>query len=344
MRVAIDIGKSGKLDAIRGIGFHTKELVNHLKDIEALQLDLVDAKTTDLSKYDLVHYQSFPVYQETLPKEFQTKSVITIHDLIYLIYPQAYPAGIKGRWKFMQQKKRAKKADAIITISETSKKDIVRFLDIDPSKIYVTYLAPQSMTKVTTSLINQTKEKYNLPKEFVLYVGDVNYNKNILTLAKACKIAKLPLVMVGKQAVEQNFDRNHPENRSWVEFLKLYEYDPQVIRLGFLSNEEFSSVWKLASIYCQPSLYEGFGMTLLEAFQQQVPVVAARTQALVEVGADACMYVDPHNSEEFARAFKILLNKNVAQELVSKGDLRLKDFSWEKTAQQTYEIYKTVAK
>src|SRR5258708_1333689 len=135
MKVAIDSGPLNSSDNIRGIGFHTRELVKELAKLqdENFKLDVVDFTKTDLSKYDVVHYQYFRPHALTVPfKKPAEKVVVTIHDLIRLIYPDAYPAGIKGSIYFMLQKFNLRNVDTFITISETSKKDIVRFLNIDP--------------------------------------------------------------------------------------------------------------------------------------------------------------------------------------------------------------------
>ncbi len=341
MKVAIDSGPLSGGDAIRGIGFHTKELVNELKKLQGsdFKFEVVDFSKTDLSKYDLVHYQSFNPYRTKLPILKPSKRmVLTIHDLIYLIYPNAYPSGIKGKLNFYLQKFNLRNVDAIITISETSKKDIVRLLGIDPDKIFVTYLAPQSLNKDSKKQLS----KQELPDNFVLYIGDVNYNKNLLSLAKACKLAKLKLVIVGKQAVATEISDN-VENKPWKQFIKLYGEDKDIIRLGFVENLE--DIFRRASIYCQPSLYEGFGLPLLEAFEKEVPVVASRSQALVEVGGDACLYVDPMSPEDIAKGLrKVIVDKKFANNLVKKGRERLKYFSWKKTAEGTLEVYKHVAK
>jgi glycosyltransferase involved in cell wall biosynthesis len=339
MRIAIDSGPLSSTDATRGIGFHTKELVAELEKLQNddFKFDVVDFSKTDLSKYDIAHFQSFNPYRTALPFFKPAKKVVvTIHDLIYLIYPKAYPPGIRGRLNFYLQKFNLRNVDAVITISETSKKDIVRFLNINPNKIFVTYLAPQSEVKTQ----NSKATSYELPKKFVLYIGDVNYNKNLLNLAKACKIAKLKLVIVGRQSVVEQVGDNI-ENRPWKEFLKLYKEDRDILRLGFVEN--LDEIFKKATLYCQPSLYEGFGLPLLEAFQRNVPVVASRTQALVEVGNDACLYVDPNDPENIARGLKeVVDNKKLSVELVKKGRLRLNNFSWKKTANDTLNVYKQV--
>ncbi|CAN5347928.1 glycosyltransferase family 1 protein [soil metagenome] len=335
MKVAIDSGPLNSGDAIRGIGMHTKELVKELQKIKRnnLEINLVDFSKADLSKYDVVHYQSFNPFRTKLPfLKPAKKMILTIHDLIYLIYPNAYPSGIMGKINFIIQKFNLRNVDAVITISETSKKDIIRFLKIPAEKIFVTYLAPQEI-KINPSTTLRT----SLPEKFVLYVGDVNYNKNLLNLAKAVKIAKLKLVIVGKQSVVEDVDDN-VENKPWKEFLKLYKNDKDIIRLGFV--DDLNSVYKKATVYCQPSFYEGFGLTLLEAFQRKIPVVASKTQALVEVGGDACLYFDPKDPKDMAKKLlTVVNNKKISTELVKQGIERLKYFSWEKCAKETFEVY-----
>src|SRR5581483_7389194 len=337
MKVAIDSGPLNSADAIRGIGFQTKELYKELEKFEDknTKIDLVDFSKTDLSKYDIVHFQSFNPFRTRLPFTKPAKKVIiTVHDLIYLIYPKAYPPGIKGRLNFLIQKFNLRYVDAIITISETSKKDIIRFLGFPPDKIYVTYLAPQSKSP------ESGKDRINLPEDFVLYIGDVNYNKNLLNLAKACKLAKLKLVMVGKQIADEKVNDNI-EIRPWKKFLRLYKNDKDIIRLGFVND--LNQVFKKASFYCQPSLYEGFGLPLLEAFERNVPVVSSKTQTLVEIGGDACLYFDPRDPIDMANKFRLIMkDKKLRRNLIKKGRERLKNFSWEKCARQTLNIYKKV--
>ncbi len=339
MKVAIDNGPLNNGDAVRGIGFHTKELVRELDKLqdEKFKLDVVDFKRMDLSKYDIVHYQYFRPHALTLPFFKPSKKVVvTIHDLIRLVYPEAYPAGIKGSLYFLLQKFNLRNVDAIITISETSKKDIVRFLGVDPDKIFVTYLAPQTPFE-NSKEFSLTQE---LPERYVLYVGDVNYNKNLLNLARACKLAKLKLVIVGKQSVIEKVDDNI-ENEPWKEFLRVYKNDKDIIRLGYVDDLE--NVYKNATVYCQPSFYEGFGIQPLEAFGYNIPVVASKTQAIVEVCGDACLYFDPKNPEDIAEKLaNVMKDKKLANELIKKGKERLKNYSWKKTAEETLLVYKHV--
>jgi glycosyltransferase involved in cell wall biosynthesis len=333
IKVALDSGPLTSGHAIRGIGVHTRELAKHLKSFKDLNIDIVDFSETDLSKYDIAHYQYFHPHVLSLPIVKKTKTILTIHDLIRLIYPDAYPSGIKGSLIFLLQKILIRNVDAIITISETSKKDIIRFLNIDPDNIYVTYLAQDKIFKPIKDKkrLREVQLKYNLPAKFVLYVGDVNYNKNLMNLAEACRIAKIKLVMVGKKTKEENPD-DHIENKPWISFLKKYKNDNNIQRLGFVETDDIVSIYNLATLYCQPSFYEGFGLACLESLSCGTPVVAAKTQSLVEILEGAATFVDPSDSKEIAKGFsKLIKNPKLPRE-----------YSWEKTALETYEVYKKI--
>jgi glycosyltransferase involved in cell wall biosynthesis len=344
IKVAIDSGPLSGGDAVRGIGFHTKLLLNYLNNIEGLKVDALDVRKENVARYDLIHYQKFHPYFLSIPFFKKGKSVLTIHDLIYFIYPKAYPSGIRGRVIYWLQKILIKKMDAIITISETSKKDIVRLLSIPAEKIYVIYLAPGEMFKrVDEEKKRLIKKKYNLPDKFVLYLGDVNYNKNLLTLCRAVKMVGIPLVIVGKQAAEKDFDRGHPETQPLARLLKEYGDDKSIIRLGFIPDEDLVGVFNLATLYSQPSFYEGFCLPILQAFACGTPVIASKIQTHVEVDGNACLYADPKDPADFASKIKLLLkDAKLRQELIAKGSQKVKEYSWDRVAKETADVYKKV--
>lgn len=367
MKVAIDSSVLESGHAIRGVGVNTRELIDALLKYSKntkVEIYPVDFAKTDLSQYDLAHYPYFHPFFNTLPDAFPTKSLVTVHDAIQLIYPKQYPPGLKGQACFRKQKKRLHKADGILTISETSRKDIVRLLGAESKKIYTVYLAANERFKKINSKtrLSQTAKKYNLPKKFILYVGDVNYQKNIITLVEACSESNIPLVLVGKQAKELETlagriqsikgprdavrflsGKSHPEEAHYKKVIDSIQKNGAVSRLGFVPDDELVDVYNLATIYCQPSLYEGFGLPLIESFACGTPVVAARTQALVEVGSDAALYFDPQSVNELADVLKnTLKNHKLSKELISKGFKRAKDFSWEKCAKETLNVYTTI--
>jgi len=331
LKIAIDSGPLTSGDSVRGIGTYTREL------LKALKMDGVDVSKSDLSKYDVVHFTRFNPFFISVPftKPENTKFILTIYDLIPLIYPKYYPSGIKGKIRFLVNKYLIKKnIDAIITISETSKKDICRFLKVDPKKVYVTYLAARFMFK-KMNITEQWRNKWTaeidgkrVPKRFALYVGDINYNKNIPNLIKACSLAKMPLVIAGKQAFEiEKMNLDHPE----LSHLKGIDWTG-VIRLGFVPDELLIELYNLAEVYIQPSFYEGFGLPVLEAVACGTPVVAAKTQALVEILGDGLNYVNSYDPKAMAES---ILNPNI--------DVKLsRSYSWDKTAKETLKVYQSV--
>ena len=358
--VAFDISATSDGHAARGVGFYVNNLVQAFGD----RVRVINVFTSDLSEYDVVHIPFFNPFIDTFPKNIENKNyIVTIHDLIPLIYPKHYPPGIRGKLRFISQKKKAQNAKAILTDSQASKKDIIRFLEIDPKKVHVVYLAPQTgIAKQDSKQLAEIVKKYDLPKKYVLYVGDINYNKNIANLIKACDYAKLPLVIVGKQAAEVEdlgqdvrnlrgpmdwlrflLGKPHPELAHYKSIYQAFIKNKNVYRVGFVPARDFSGIMQLALVYCQPSFYEGFGLPVLEAFQVVLPVVASRTQALVEVGSDACLYVNPKDYKAMGEKLKqVVGDTRLSQVLIEKGKQRLKQFSWKKTAEQTYEVYKLV--
>lgn len=366
MKVAIDTGPLESGHKVRGIGVHTRELVRELKRIKnnKFKFDFVDFEKANLSAYDLIHYQYFSPFNLSLPEtKLARKVVVTIHDLIPLIYPKYYKPGIKGMLNFREQTRRLKNVDAIITISETSKKDICRFLKVDPVKVYVVHLAPRKIFKKSKDVekIDKVRKSYSLPSDFVLYLGDVNYNKNIPNLVKACKIAKKRLVIVGKQAKEitnnqssyvglsgpQDYMRYilgkpHPE---LAHFKKLSEdfRKENIICLGFVPDDDLVSLFSLTSIYCQPSLYEGFGLGILEALACDVPVAASKIQAHSEIAERACLFFNPNDPDDMAQKIKELDSDTNLQKTLRLNALKvLKKYSWSKTAKETLAVYNQV--
>lgn len=353
VRVAIDTGSGTGGHGVRGIGVHTRELLLALGQESKrageheLEIHPINFSKVDLTQYDLVHYTSFHPYFLTLPAQKPAKRVVvTIHDLIPLIYPKHYPAGLKGKLRFLEQKRRLRNVDAIITISETSKKDICRFLKVPPDKVQVIYLAPKKIygSRVSATMIRIIVAKYKLPKKFVLYVGDVNYNKNIPTLVKACRLSKIPLVMVGKNALktEELAQDNHPEHAHLKEILGDLD-GKNITRLGFVPDEDLAAIYKLATLYCQPSFYEGFGLGILEAQASGCPVVATRNQVHVEIAEDSCMFADQNDFRDLSKKItQIAQNPKIRQEFIEKGKENVSKFSWDKTSRETQEVYKKV--
>lgn len=347
LKIGIDTSPTKNAHSLRGIGFYTKNLIEPLIS-ETKEKDYVIKEigsNSDVGNYDLIHYPYFDLFSLSLPINKKTKTVVTIHDVTPLVFPENYPLGFRGKINLMIQKFSLKSVDRVITDSENSKKDIIKYLNYPENKIEVIYLAAGEEFK---QLENggwrmEIIEKYNLPKKFVLYVGDVNWNKNILGLARTCRELELDLVMVGKQLLDENFDRLHPENKDRLKFLEEFKNDLKVKRLGFISSDDLVKIYNLAIVYCQPSFYEGFGLPILEAMSCGCPVVSSNTSSMPEVAGDAAIYFDPTSTGEMKeKLLEVVNNEKLQKDLRVKGLVNSKKFSWLKTAAQTLETYMKV--
>ncbi len=349
IRVGIDTGPLKTGDKFRGIGVYTRELVTFLEKLtekdnsrfEIKPIDFLGQQSSTFAGYDLIHLTRFNSFRLSVPlkKSPRTKFILTIYDLIPLIYPKNYPPGIKGRLNWEQNRYLIRKnIDRIITISETSKKDICRFIGLKPEKVSVVYLAPRLIFKrlKTDNFKSVIAKSYRLPERFAFYVGDINYNKNIPNLILACRLAGIPLVMAGNKIKDvESLDLDHPELRH----LQNLDWSGTT-RLGFVPDRDLVKIYNLASIYLQPSFYEGFGLPLLEANACGIPVVASKTQSLVEIAEDAALFADPKSPKDFAEKIKLVLkDRKLKESLVEKGFENAKKYSWDKTACLTLKVY-----
>jgi len=346
-KIGLDLTPLKTGHASRGVGKYTNELIGAIKALKLSDIEIIPSGNgipLNNCSLDLYHYPYFDLFFPTLPWKKETPTVVTVHDVTPLVFPENYPPGIRGTINFWLQKFSLGKVEAVITDSLNSKKDIVKYLKYPEEKINVIYLAPSLVLKaVQPVFLNQVKKKYKLPGKFVLYVGDVNWNKNVVGLADICHKINIPLVIVGKNAKLTDFDKNHIENQPLVKLLEKYQDDPSVLRLGFIENDELEAIYKLASVYCQPSFYEGFGLPILDAMLLGCPVVCSNSSSLPEIGQDAVKYFDPRDEREFKESLEnVLSNSKKAKELIDKGFLQVKNFSWKKTAKETVSVYKKV--
>jgi len=353
MRVAIDISPLKNANRYRGVGTYTNQLVESLKslNIPNFSFQLIEGGGI-IKDCDLIHYPFFDPFFLTLPLKKEKPTVVTIHDVTPLIFPEHYPPGIRGTIKFQIQKFSLKGTKAVITDSENSKKDIFKYLNYPKEKIYVIPLAPGKEFKPITNHQSLTtiKRKYCLPSQFVLFVGDVNYNKNIPGLIKAfsrfllqtsehSSRSSFKLVLVGKAFLDESLK----EAKEILQLINSLKLSKKVVRLGWIPTEDLVGIYNLATVYCQPSFYEGFGLPVLEAMACGCPVVVANTSSLPEICGGATVLVDPYNINDIAIGIKkILCDISIYDMLRKKGLKWVKNFSWKKVVQKTYEVYQKV--
>lgn len=350
MKVAINILPLKSVHKERGIGYYTRNLLDALKGDRSIEVQEF-LRLEEIKYADIVHYPWFDLFFHTLPIKKPFPTVVTIHDVIPLITPRHYPVGFKGKINFFLQRLALKSCRLIITDSHTSKDDIIKNLKIVPDKIKVIHLAvDQKFKKLNDASLIKIKRKYNLPDKFLLYVGDANWVKNLPFLIKAFKeiikirnFEKVKLILLGGVFLKNVEDIKHPELESLKEvnrLIKDFELLDRVVRLGHVNDEELIAFYNLATVYIQPSLYEGFGLPILQAMSCGTPVVSSNRGSLPEVGGNSAVYFNPENRNQFiAIACEILQNESLQVKLSKSGFEQAKKFSWDKVLEETKLVY-----
>ncbi len=311
--------------SVRGGGYYLDHLITSLSSL--VNVSLIDFSLSPLAykNFDVVHFPYFDEYFFTLPPILPKNTIISILDCTKLKFSDRFPVGMRARIAWPWQKRLVNKTAAIITISQSAKTDIERFFGIPEPKINVTYLAADPVFKP------QKIKKEN----FVLYVGGANWNKNVIALIKACQKINIPLFLVGKEFLNQNVEWSNIENQPLKEILDAARMTENVKFLGFVPTEELVSLYNRAKVYVQPSVYEGFGLPVLEAMSCGTPVICGNNSSLAEIAGDAATYANVNNPDDLAN--KITGIKPTGKEIKQAGK-----FSWDKTAAQTYEVYEKV--
>jgi len=341
VKVAIDISPLNDSGSVRGIGTYTNYLVNDLKKISG-KIQITTFSGKDIPESDLIHYPYFDLYFHTLPFRKTRPRVVTIHDVIPLVFKKHYPAGLKGRYNLFLQKLALKNTDAVICDSNTSKQDIHKILGYPFNKIYVIYLAPAPVFKPmqNSNYLENIRNKYKLPQEYFLFVGDVNWNKNIIGLLSAVKKTRVNLVLVGKALLNQNLPQVRDIN-SEIEKLKIKN---KIIKTGYIPDKDLSAIYNLATATIVPSFYEGFGLPVLESMACGTPVLCSNNSSLSEIGHDTALFFDPHKKDDIKNAITKFLSKSQKdREKISKDSQNLAaKYTWNNVTRQTTEVYDSV--
>ena len=350
MNIAVDISpiNSSKENnhKVRGVGKYITLLSDNLEKYDKKNSYTFFSRGNKLkNNIDVIHYPYFEPFFLTLPLFKKTKTVVTVHDLTPLVLTDDFPKGVKGFIKWQIQKFALKNADAIITDSQASKKDIIKIVGVLPHKVSVVYLSAGEEFKIINNselIIQNLRKKYNLPKRFGLYVGDVTPNKNLPRIVTAIQQVKIPLVMVGR-AIVSDFDKKNPWNRDLAAISSKTENNPLFIKTGFVSSSDLTSLYNLAEFLIMPSLYEGFGLPILEAMTCGCPVITTKKGSFTEVAGDAVFYVDAYSTESIAKGIEeVFTNKKLQDELSKKGIIQSKKFTLKKTVNETIRVYKSV--
>lgn len=293
-------------------------------------------------KPDLIHITSlFEVYFISIPEDI--KSVVTLYDVIPLIFPDQYFRNEKAKRWYEERLVQAKKASKIITISKSSKKDIQKFLNIPSEKIEVIYGGvDERFKKVEKEKALRIIEKYKIVRPYILSVSTHSFHKNISRIFLAFKSYinlksndDLNLVVVCKLIPN--------EEAEWKNEIRKLAIEERVILTNFVSDEDLPAIYGGAELFLFPSLYEGLGLPVLEAFACGTAVITSNTSSLPEVGGDAAIYVNPESVEEIRNSIaKILNNLDFKKKLIKRGYWQVKKFSWDKASDQCLNVYRKV--
>ena len=276
--------------------------------------------------------------KNVLPFYVDCKSIIVIHDLAYFM-PElnAYPL-IDTVYMRLMIKSSVKRAHHIIAISENTKKDIIKFTGVEEDKISVVYEASdrkfgQIFDKTKLDAI---KKEYHLPEQFIFCCDSITPRKNMARLLAAFNLIKdkVPhkLVLTGGVSWKSKTVRD------LIDSMK-----DSVIKLGYVPDGDMPLLYNSADLFIYPSLYEGFGLPLLEAMACSCPVITSNTSSIPEVVGEAGVMVDPYNIDDLAIAmYEVLTNDALRENMTEKGLKREKMFSWEKTASETLKVYEKV--
>ena len=256
---------------------------------------------------------------------------LVVHDLGFLHYPDAYK---KTHYRFYRHftPKFIKKAQFIATVSEFSKQDIIAHYKTDPRKIDVVYNGvKEDFRPVSFEKKESTKEKYTGGSEFFLYAGAIQPRKNLVNLLKAFSIFKkrqrseMKLVLAGRLAWK---------NDEFLELLKTYKYREDVILTGYLDQKELVLLMASAYALVYPSVFEGFGVPVVEAMKCEVPVLTSAGTSMQEVGEDAALYFDPSSHTDMAEKLMLIYkDEELRKSLIQKGKAIAKKYSWKKSAE-----------
>lgn len=261
------------------------------------------------------------------------KKIVTIHDLIFVRFPKYY-SFFDRKIHFWKFKKAAKSADLVIAISEQTKRDIVHFLKIPESKIRVVYQGchPSFKEDSTEEYLSVISEKFSLPHRFILNVGTIEERKNLLNIVKALKDTGIPLVVVGKKTayfkkIQKEIEKSNVE----VHFLEK------------VSMTELAAIYRLADIFIYPSLFEGFGIPIIEALYSKTPVITSNRSSLPEAGGSDSCYINPENISDIKAKIEFLWNnESERKRRAEKGFEYVQQFNDEVIAKEIMKIYQEI--
>jgi glycosyltransferase involved in cell wall biosynthesis len=366
VKIAIDVRKWRDY----GIGTYVRNVVRHLarldrettyllfcspadepvlRDLAENFVPVVDAS----ARYGLREHISIPLKLRRLGAELlhtphyvrplfcPVPSVVTIHDCIHLLFPQYLPNRMAFRYARFLMGSAIRNSALVFTVSEASRADILRFYPAtDPTKVHVVPNAidAELLEDPGPEETERVRERYQIRGRFVLFAGNVKPHKNLERLIRAFARVRgqegnedLRLVLLGDDVGRYASLRRTADEAGVRQDVRFF---------GFVPHQTLAALYRMATLFAFPSLYEGFGLPPLEAMACGTPVVTSRMSSLPEVVGDAALLVDPYSEEEIAQAIaRVLDDEDLRHRLVERGLVRAASFSWERSVRQIHAGY-----
>lgn len=284
-----------------------------------------------LDLYHATHY--------VLPAATPSRVVVTIHDIIHLLYPQFLPNRIAFFYAQRMMRRSLSRADRVIAVSENTRSDLAEYFGVDGSEIDVIYNGVDDTfrQKLSQEDLDRWLRQLDIRRPYLLFVGNPKPHKNldrvIQAYARAHQLADFdaPLVCVGDRTAAQFKLRQRAEQLGVGDKVRL---------LGHVAQEALPALYQGAMLFLYPTLYEGFGLPVVEAMASGTPVLTSNTSALKEVGGSHAHLVDPLDTERMAKAIaRLMTDDDYRASLADKGLARSRDFHWRLTAERTREVY-----
>ena len=320
---------------------HVKVRISRLPAAWKERLTQASYPLKNILKEDVDLYHA--TYFSGIPKVGFSKMTVTMYDLAFMKYPEHRGKKLSNYY-FKRTKQAIAKTKKIIVPSLSTKKDLIEYFKVPPSKIVVIPLGVGKIFRVirNSNEIKQHLRKYKIKSDFILSVCTLEPRKNLPRLVQAYTLLphqlqqKYQLVLVGGEGWN---------NQELVKIIHDLNLKEKVALPGYVPEEDLPYFYNQAKVFVYPSLYEGFGLPVLEALSCGAPVITSNVSSMPEVAGKAAILINPYKEEEIASALrKVLASEKLQESLSRKGIVQAKKFSWRRTAEETLKVFQKVAK
>jgi glycosyltransferase involved in cell wall biosynthesis len=325
------------VDHVRALGSRFEPLIEQAGNY-SLREQVTIPSAVRRARVDLFHAPHYVVSPLT-----RVPYVVTIHDCIHLRFPQYLPNRLASTYARTVMGMAARRSRRVLTVSSASKQDILRYLHIPADKVEVIPNALDSRlaTAPTPDDIARVRERFQLNAPFILYAGNIKPHKNVDRLIEAYSILRRRGITEPKLLIIGDEISKYPNLRRLVHRFQLHPY---VRFFGFVPEETLAALYRLASVFVFPSLYEGFGFPPLEAMASGTPVITSNVSSLPEVVGDAAVLIDPMDAGAIADAMaRVLEDVSLRSDLIRRGHDRVRKFSWARSVARVREVYVELA-